>query len=328
MDTRLAGRIAARLTLADTRFGARGFPLEPDTVRRHLEERAEAFVGGAHAYGRIPRDPHRALAEVTPDLRGFAYEGAAMVAALVDLARPASRHLSELLGGPGHAYRHLVHVGVGWAMSVARVGRPIWWGCLDPLLRWLAYDGAGFAATFFGLNQSLARLASDHDRPERQVWASGVGRALWFTETGDLARITARIGSARPEFRPSLWAGVGLASVYAGSPEAVAGTWCPSLRGANAAALRQGMAFGVTAALAHDALDARSAALYEALSGEPVEAAARRTDATSADLYRCGTPIGHFELWRSRLREPTTVALDLARAARATTPTQRAESLR
>lgn len=211
-------------------------------------------MAGARVEATAPADPHAALALVAPWLRGFAYEGAGTSAAVVDLLVPGSRRLSGLLDGAGHGYRHLVHVGAGWALPlVHRRYLPHRLG-LDPLLRWLALDGAGFCRTFFAGPDDRRRLLA---RPAKtgaaQVEMNGSGRALWFTSGADLDRIAASVSLAAPVNRGPLWSGVGLAAGYAGAPgldvERLAdltGRWVPQLR--------QGMVFAAAARASHGAV--------------------------------------------------------------------------
>lgn len=230
----------------------RGFVTGPAT--EHLDGCAAAFLAGARTEAQGPADPHVALAAVEPWYRGFAYEGAAMSAALVDLLVPGSRRLPLLLDGPGHGYRHLVHVGAGWALPrqprrslSRRLG-------LDPLLRWLVQDGTGFRRSFFApAGVRLAQLAEPAVGGVAQLRMHGAGRALWFVCGADLHRVASAVSTAAPANRGPLWAGVGLAAAYAGSPGLDVDR-LTQLAGPFLGRLRQGAVFGSAARASHDAV--------------------------------------------------------------------------
>src|SRR5260370_26167355 len=81
------------------------------------------------------------------ELTGFVYEGAAMGFALLDLIAPwRSRRFASFIAGTAGPHIYMAYVGAGWAL--ARTTPRLAWrlGSLDPLLRWLMFDGYGFHA--------------------------------------------------------------------------------------------------------------------------------------------------------------------------------------
>lgn len=101
------------------------------------------FVAGYHSaldardLERLARD----LEKVSPELSGFAYEGAAMALALLDSLDPfGGRRFENFLQREGDAHAYMMHVGAGWI-----VGRLPWLRIaplrfaakFNPLLRWL-----------------------------------------------------------------------------------------------------------------------------------------------------------------------------------------------
>ena len=93
-------------------------------------------------------DVERRLATVSPELRGFAYEGAAMAYAVRDaMAGGKGTRTKELLEGPGLPHIFLTYIGIGFAM--ARLPRVLWRGIMPdlegvpffPTMSWLAVDG-------------------------------------------------------------------------------------------------------------------------------------------------------------------------------------------
>jgi enediyne biosynthesis protein E3 len=148
-------------------------------------------------------------------LRGFFAEGAAMGTALGDLATPWRNRLPALLEQIGDRYAHLLYVGIGWASARLPLAHGRFVRSLDPLLSWLSLDGRGFHDGYFHTQrvtsgwQAVGGLAAP-------IYDQGVGRSLWFScgaETEEIERIIASLPVARAN---DLWAGVGLAAVYAG----------------------------------------------------------------------------------------------------------------
>ena len=133
------GALRARLIRIDSRetsFDVRGFAPCPVHVRRRLEWHGECFARGfnsAVAAGSADELGAR-LADVEASERGFAFEGAAMGLALLDLLVPVrARRLGPFLAGPARPHVYMAHVGAGWALARLR-RRP--WGRLplDPHL--------------------------------------------------------------------------------------------------------------------------------------------------------------------------------------------------
>src|SRR5262249_49949100 len=145
-------------------------------------------------------------------LQGFAYEGASMAMALLDLLQPWGRRRWRVFAdGPGAPHVYVVHVGLGWA--VARVP---WrfdairaWG--DPFLHWLGLDGVGFHEGFFHGDRyrAGARYPRGIAGYGTRAFDQGLGRSLWFSEAGDVDRILSTIRSFGHHRHADLWSGVG-----------------------------------------------------------------------------------------------------------------------
>jgi len=303
---RAIARFSLPPDLAD--FRRRGFRLDRADDRAVLEGHAHAFLDGFNLAVRHWRDPHAALGTVPPLERGFAYEGAGMHAAVRDtLTAGRARALERLLGGPGEAYTHLVHVGYGWAFVPLRVPLPVPLAG-TPLLRWLALDGAGFAETFFGGRRALRRRAAGRGRAgglrAEQRWAArtaGCGRALWFVESAHVPGVVDEIATAPVAARPHLWSGVGLACTYAGCAGPAEVAALRSAAGPDRNHFLQGVMFGVTARWRSGAVPEHTRVVArEVLDAAPQEVAAW-TDAAAAGLT-ARTDVGAYDTWKARLR--------------------------
>jgi hypothetical protein len=209
----------------ETNFDRRGFPATEPAARRHLETAGGSFVVGYNAALAKPRAAEivHALNSVDPIYCGFAYEGAAMALALLDLVTPWNRsRLQHFLATPqGDAHLYMLHVGAGWAIARIPWARRNFERAMqryDPLYRWLALDGYGFHQGFFDTRQYVVgrtppRGLSTH---AARVFDQGLGRSMWFSQGANSERIAAAISAFPASRKGDLWSGVGLAATYAG----------------------------------------------------------------------------------------------------------------
>jgi hypothetical protein len=153
---------------------------------------------------------------VDPEDRGFAIEGAAMGCAIADAVMFGGNRLRAWMACTAHDYDYLAHVGAGWALARVPWRRSAVLRQLDPIHGWLAYDGLGFHDGYFFSPRIAAgwrRLASGY---AARCYDQGVGRAIWFSSGGSVARATATIARLHAARHIDLWAGLGLALAYAG----------------------------------------------------------------------------------------------------------------
>jgi hypothetical protein len=240
------------------------------------------------------------LANLDPDMRVFAIEGAAMGLHVRDVTSPEDASLVDaFLAQLDGAFGTLPYVGIGLALVVleddheAVVRRP--WG----LHRWFLFDGIGFMSTRLQRDlyehgaEPLPRLAAD----ELQVADRGAGRALWFNNLGDPGAVASAIRRFDPARRPWLWHGVGVASTMAGGVEVDDLETMRELAGEHSGHLALGCAFacwnreGVGAVTPYTQ---RAAAVY---LGE------RSTAAAASIVGECrgrarGDALGSFLRWR------------------------------
>jgi hypothetical protein len=205
----------------EVHFKTRGFRLGRSETRQRLEQVGEVFLIGYHTALEEPEE--RKLSERLKHVelvnQGFAFEGAAMALALRDRLLPGSRRLAAFMQGSGRRHIYMLHVGAGWALARVpwrlQVDKAI--QCFDPLLRWLAVDGYGFHEGYFHWR------AKSPPVPPRglsgdglHAFDQGLGRAVWFTECGDVERIAQTVQRFSESRHRDLWSGVGLAAAYAG----------------------------------------------------------------------------------------------------------------
>jgi hypothetical protein len=290
----------------ETSFARRGFHAGTLAARERLEQIGQTFLLGYHAAlaDREPDELAARLNTVAAELRGFAFEGAAMALTLLDYFTPWHRYrFARFIRGAGAAHIYMAHVGAGWAVARLywRVERPL--ARLDPLLRWLAIDGYGFHAGYFSWRRYVAvrAPAGRLSGYARRVFDQGLGRSLWFVEGADVERIPRTIAAFPPARHADLWSGAGLACAYAGGVErpAVAALW--SAAGEYQPHLAQGAAFAAQARRRAGNPAGHTALACEVLCGCSAEEAAQMTDDALEDLPPDGA-LPAYEIWRQRIR--------------------------
>ncbi|HEY1348696.1 MAG TPA: DUF1702 family protein [Ktedonobacteraceae bacterium] len=181
---------------------------------------AHSLVAGYHATLEDSRFEHLLprLDAVELELHGFAYEGAGMGLAALDLVAPWKQRLAAFVAGPAARHIYPIYVGVGLALARLHRQPERYMSRLDPLLRWVVVDGYGFHEGFFAWKRTVER----QQRPASfspyacRLFDQGLGRALWFASGALVARVCGLIGAFPAERQTDLWSGVGLACAYAG----------------------------------------------------------------------------------------------------------------
>ena len=287
-------------------FERRGFRGNYPDLRRRLETAGKSFLTGYHLAlenGWSPALESR-LEAVELELRGFAFEGAAMGLALLDRLTPwRSGRIEAFLAGPGDVHAYMVHVGIGWVWARTPFGFRRWQRRLDPLLGWLAFDGWGFHEGFFHwpkyiTGQSVSQKLSGY---ERRAFDQGLGRSFWFVNGGNVKLIAQTISNFSVNRQPDLWSGIGLAATYAGisaenelqNLRELAGHFLPQLA--------QGAAFAAKARQRAGNLTEYTDLAARILCGTTAEDAARVTDAALENLPANADPPA-FEIWRRRIQ--------------------------
>jgi enediyne biosynthesis protein E3 len=275
-------------------------------MRDRLEQVGETFVNGYHAALRhgLSASLDRALAEVETEMRGFAFEGAAMGLALLDaLSLWRRNRVGGFLRGTGDAHAYMVHVGVGWVWARMPLGLRRSRRGLDPLLSWLAFDGWGFHEGFFHWPEYLAgwprpkRLSGY----ERRVFDQGLGRSFWFVNGGNAELMARTISGFEIERQADLWSGIGLAATYAGIVEKAGLAALRAAAGQHWSRLAQGAAFAAKARQRAGNVTDYTELATGVLCEMSVQEAARLCDTTLENLPASSDPPA-YEFWRQRIQ--------------------------
>lgn len=271
-------------------------------MRDRLEEIGRTFVRGYHTALESPSSLVLVLDAEPNEFRGFAYEGAAMGLALLDRITPWRRNRWQtFLAGPGEPHTYMLHVGLGWVFArLPFFSHQRIFNSLDPVLRWLAFDGYGFHQGFFNRPRPSSSIHSYAPR----AFDQGLGRSFWFSQCADPERISKMIVAFDLHRQADLWSGVGLACGYAGNLQEdglqtllrVAGEFHPQLA--------QGVAFAAKARQRAGNLMPFVELACEIVCGMSAEEAAHLTDEALENL-----PVGResvdppYEIWRCRIQK-------------------------
>jgi hypothetical protein len=294
----------------ETRVSRRGFHVRDPAVAGRLESIGQTFLRGYHAA--LSCEDGAALAHslsaVETELRGFAFEGAAMGLTLLDHLLPMNRDRFHcFLHAEGAAHLFMLHVGAGWALARLpwlrwRVDSFI--STLDPLARWLALDGYGFHQGYFYWPDSVRRqqVPPGVAGYACRAFDQGLGRSLWFVEGTDAPRIAATI-SAFPKARQAdLWSGVGLACAYAGGRDESHLELIREAAGPYVAEAAQGAAFAAKARQRAGNPAPHTELACDILCGVSAHAAAGVTDQALLNLPPDAVEPA-YEIWRRRIQK-------------------------
>lgn len=307
----LAGRLRRRLLgLApeETHAAKRGFRVASGEMKFRLEQVGAVFLNGYHSA--FEHNSLEALAgalnRVDLELRGFAFEGAAMGLALLDRLTPWRRNrLAEFLRGAGDAHTYMVHVGAGWVWARVPFGFRRARLRLDPVLGWLAFDGWGFHEGFFHWPKYISGQAHPKSLTgyETRAFDQGLGRSWWFVNGGDGELIARTIGSFPAHRQADLWSGIGLAATYAGIVDGEVLLALRESAGKHQAPLAQGAAFAAKARQRANNSTPYTDLAARVLCGLSAANAARLCDETLENLPAdAGPERPAYEAWRERIQ--------------------------
>jgi len=188
---------------------------------KHLETAVLAAIEGYHATldgGKlevlVPR-----LNTVALELRGYAYEGAAMGLTGLDCVLPWKKRLRAYMTGPGAAHIYMVHIGAGEALArLRRKPEPFIARLEDRVLCWLVMDGYGFHEGFFSQHRYVVEqvVPAHLSSYARRIFDQGLGRSIWFLAGAKVDRIAVTIAVFPSARQADLWVGIGVACAYVG----------------------------------------------------------------------------------------------------------------
>ena len=164
-------------------------------------------------------------------------------------------------------------------------------------------DGYGFHEGYF----APKKYYDQQTRPKKLSssfyegsFHQGLGRALWFVEGCDPARVAAVINRFDETMHSHMWAGIGLASTYAGGVSESVLRELVSTSGKHANWLAQGCVFATKARQrAGNPVDHGELACL-VLTGLSMDQAVALSDSVESGLDHADE--GAYEIWRQSLR--------------------------
>ena len=296
-----------RIPPDETKFETRGFVASSNQRREYLESIGDTFVFGYHAALETPEVNTLALHmedNVSQDMLGFAYEGAAMAIALTDFIQfKRNGNFQAFIKGPGYNHSYMAYVGLGWA--IARMPFLYRWALKneDPLLKWLAVEGYGFHQCYFHTYKtlSLRKVPEQLKGYARRAFYQGVGRCLWFVHGGDSIPMKNTIESLPENYHSDLWSGLGLACAYAGGIGQIEIERLIEYAGPYSMDFAQGVAFASKARLRANNLTAHTEMAAQCACRCSAEKAAKYTDLALENLSESPSSPA-YETWRKRIK--------------------------
>ncbi len=310
--TRTAMGTVRRAVMGVPRRMATAFSDGNTPTWRHLESAVLAAVEGYNSSmegGRLA-DLAPRLDRLPLDLRGYAYEGAAMGLTAMDCVVPRHR-LAEYIAGPGAPHVYMVHIGAGEALArLRRRPEPFIAALPDRVLCWLVMDGYGFHRGFFDRKRHVDRqhVPTHLSGYGRRVFDQGVGRSIWFTAGAQVPRIAATISAFPAHRHDDLWLGIGVACAYVGGVERSAIDELRFAAGRRATQLAVGAAFVAKGRLRAGTPAAHTDLACAALcGGRSVADAAHIVDAAFEDLPTDG-PEPAYAVLQQRISAQFTIS--------------------
>jgi hypothetical protein len=292
-----------RLSSEQASFQTRGFAAGEASRQSALEEIGRTFIGGYNVALSTTR-----LSSVVDYVggtaagnRGFAVEGAAMGAAVVDALEIRGRFLAALLEALGRNFTYLIHVGAGWSLAYVPWRRRQIAGSLDPIHGWLAFDGLGFHDTYFHHTRILAGWRRSRSGYAVRAYDQGIGRALWFITGGDGTAAAGLISGFPAPRQSDLWSGLGLAMAYAGpiGAEEIESVWQSAWP--HKSSFAQGVAFACEARVRASCVPPHTELVARVVCNADAHWLAQLTSDTKAGLPGSDGDLPRYELWRQAL---------------------------
>jgi hypothetical protein len=291
--------------------GKPGWPPTGPAQRAQLDRVANNFMDGLRIglEALPPEELAERLLQVEPEYQGFAFEGCGMGLAVTDSVSLRPYRVREFVETTGARHEYMIYIGVGWGMARIpkmrwRVVAPTHW-----LYRWLAMDGLGFHQAFF----DTERYVTNHWRPKSyRAWPGdknyahraadqGIGRALWFVNGANPTAVAACINGYEESRRSDLWAGTGLASVYAGGVDIADLALLKDLAGKYRPELAQGAVFAAKTRHVTDLVTPHTEVAVKNHCEMSVDEAAAFMDEMWIDLP-ADAEVPGYEVWRQRIQ--------------------------
>jgi hypothetical protein len=210
------------MSLSEANFTSRKFE-EGFEAQKRLEFVAKTVVNGYNtAVENGLNDDLRAITKSkTKELSGFFHEGIGMGLYALDIFSIQKKNrFWKYIDEKEKKHEYMSYIGAGLTCGVfnASFKKVIDKGC--PMSACLVIDGVGFYYAMFKTKKTLQKFYIPKSIKNNSFYLerydNGIGRALWFYNSGEPERIQKTISTFSEERRPAIWSGIGLAAAYAG----------------------------------------------------------------------------------------------------------------
>ena len=165
---------------------------------------------------------NKALQNFPNEFISVAYEGASMGVAIKSIEDTNSlKKWSDFYHYYGMKHSSQIHVGLGWAFSELDLVFSDFELIIEPLLQYRVIDGYGYYEGVFKKRKSIRMQESPQhfNQLNLKAYNQGLGRSLWYTAQGKVAKLIQLISRFPENRRHDLWRGIGIAVAYVGGIE-------------------------------------------------------------------------------------------------------------
>lgn len=212
-----------KIPYSEVQVTQRKFQVSDPVFSLHIETIGSVFLDGYHAQldSKNPEELIQSLSKsIDNDFLGFAFEGSAMSAYIIDFLNIFNKTKTINLFNNLiiNSYEYLLYVGIGWAIARLPFKRKLLSQHINHFLYPLIIDGIGFHQGYFYTKsttqyQYIPNYIISNDYA---AFDQGVGRSLWFSYGGHALSIANAINKFHWSRQANLWTGIGLAATYAG----------------------------------------------------------------------------------------------------------------
>jgi len=179
-----------------------------------------------------------------PEFRSIAYESASFEIALKDLKTNQQldrwKEFRQLC-----ARQHTFHIdiGLGWAFAKTGLHPDSYLLTLQPLVKWMVFDGLGY---YYGLFKGRSTLKNKEipgaiEGHNLHGFDQGLGRRLWYLAKGNVNELDKLIERFPAYRHPDLFRGIGIACGYVGGSEEDELLWLREISNENYKQLQLGI---------------------------------------------------------------------------------------
>lgn len=233
------------------------------------------------------------LANTGKEYAAMVCEGFAMAMALKDIEKLSQ--WKAFLQSVNKQNELQLYVGLGWALAQESKSPFAYLPLFPPLMRYRVMDGFGYYDGTCRSRHSIRgqKVPEGLTGAALSAYTQGLGRSVWYLNSGDATKIAAMIATFPAERQTDLWRGVGSAATFVGGSDAA---MLDALRASAAQfqpQLATGAALAVRTRMHLDALTADAKAACKAFCRQSPEEAVQLTE----NALPAATDENAYEQW-------------------------------